>query len=579
MNCYKIIDNISSLLEEGNIPSTDLNIYFSNCKTDKKIIKRTIITLNNYYQESSLDEKYLINNILFMLESLIDTKTSLKNFIKRTLDFNIYEAYDNEEGKKAINFLIYENIDENSGFESIKEIFKNPSFYLIKNIIPIIWANKIFYVNKHWLNLFDDMVHSLNTLIEKNDIEKVMPLHFLIYHTYGNNIQTTDEWKKFNEKVEIPASKFYKKIGERLNLPQPKKRISPKKKKIGFIFDRLVLNSPFVVTYSLITSLILDKKFNKNYEIYIYSLNYCDKNLEDENIINSLASFVTKISTPNQQDIYYNHLQKAIEIRNEIISDKIDYLITLASGYDINNFIITNRSAPKQIFWSHGNCAFNIENIDKRISHFPQECKEFKWDIFNVNIAEEFLVGSEESKQKAKILKESLLNQFGKETIFLGTIGRLVKLESEEYLKTVSKILKQNPNTIYLACGSGNQKKVEELMQKVDINLKRVVFTGQVDPHVFGWVIDIWPDSFPEGQGQSKDEFIAKKKPVVLHVKRGMKKDLNDKIQYVAKNNEEYINIVNNLIQNPNKREEMAEFEHNLWYGNNNKINFIDIIK
>ena len=578
--CDKLISRISSLLEKGDIPSTDLDIYFSNCKSDEEIIKKTFLTLNKYYTEALVNEKYLINNLLFMLESLTDKKTSLKNFIKRTLDFNIYEALKNDEAKKSIDFLLYKNSDENTTYEAIKEILQNPSFYQINNIIPIIWSNKIFYVNKSWLNLFDNMTESLNKLIEKNDIEKVMSLHFFIYHTYGNNIQTTDEWRKFNELVEIPASKFYKKIGDRLNLHKSKKRVSTKKKKIAIILDRLVLNSPFIVTYSLIKSLASNTEFNKNYEIYIYSLNYINKNPENQSVINALSPFVKKIFTQNQQNIYYNHLQKAIEIRNEIIDDKIDYLITMASGYDINNFIITNRSAPKQIFWTHGNCAFDIPNIDIRISHFEQECKEFNWKIFNAPMAEEFLIGPEESKQKAEILKESLLKQFGEKTIFLGTIGRLVKLESEEYLKVISEIMKQNPNTVYLACGSGNQKKVEGLMQKVDIDLKRVIFTGQVDPHMFGWIIDVWPDTFPLRQGQSKNEYIAKGGVVVF-----MDKYLNDtirnwyndlKIKPIAKDEKDYIKLINNFINDKNLLKKISEYNKTVF--KNQHTDFSEIL-
>ena len=516
MDCKNLIEYIISKLKNGDIPETNLNIYFYDCKSEATIIKKTINTLNNYYSNASLNEKYLLNNLLFILESLSNKKQALINFIKRTLDFNIYEAYKNKEAKKAINFIVYENYNEDDTFEAIKEILNNPSFYQIKNILPLIWSNKNFYNNKKWLNLFEDMTNALYKLIKKEDITKVMPLHFVIYHTYGNNIQTIEEWKNFNQKVEIPASKFYHKIGKNLNLPKIKKRISNKKKKIGFIFDRLVLNSPFMVMYSLIKKL---SQISKEYEIYIYSLNYCDKDPEEQRIINALYPYVNKIFSHNFENVYYDHLKKAIEIREEIIKDKIDYLITMASGYDINNFLITNRSAPKQIFWSHGNCAFDIPNIDKKISHFEQECKEFKWEIFNVNMAEEFLIGSEESKQKAKILKETLLNQFGKKTIFLGTIGRLIKLESEEYLKVISEIMKQNPNTVYLACGSGNQKKVEKLMKEVGIDLKRVVFTGQVDPHMFGWIIDIWLNTYPLPQGISQEEYHEKGHGIVIQSK------------------------------------------------------------
>jgi hypothetical protein len=114
-------------------------------------------------------------------------------------------------------------------------------------------------------------------------------------------------------------------------------------------------------------------------------------------------------------------------------------------------------------------------------------------------------------------------------------------------------------------------------MSKYDIDLKRVVFTGQVNPHMYGWVIDVWPDSFPLGNGQSKDEFIAKKKPVIQHIKRHVVKTKENK-EFVAENDEEYIFIVNSLVMNLERRKKIGNLEYKLWY-KNKKLNFIDILK
>ena len=135
----------------------------------------------------------------------------------------------------------------------------------------------------------------------------------------------------------------------------------------------------------------------------------------------------------------------------------------------------------------------------------------------------------------------------------------------------------QNQNTIYLACGTGNEETIKEKIKKYGIDEKRFIFTGHVKPHVYGWVIDVWCDSFPLGQGQSKDEFIAKKKPVIFHIKRQIKRDNINRV-FVAKDEEEYIAFVNELIMNKNKRKDIAELEHKLWY-ENRKNNFIEKIR
>jgi hypothetical protein len=250
-------------------------------------------------------------------------------------------------------------------------------------------------------------------------------------------------------------------------------------------------------------------------------------------------------------------------------------------------FLYVTRVAPRQIYWSHGNCSYDVEGIDERISHFEQECKEFKWKIFNVSVAEEFLVGSQEEKKKGEIIKKSLIETFGEDTVILGTIGRLVKIESEEYIKTLSEIMKQNPNTIYLACGDGNQENVEKLIDKYGIDLKRVVFTGQVNPHIYGWVIDVWLETFPLRQGQSRNEFEAKSGAIVGYKKYYSKKAIED-IEKLAKelkiksplasNLDEYIEITSLLIKDKKYRKKIGELYLMLNKSYRKNTNFLEVI-
>jgi hypothetical protein len=582
-------------LKEGDIPPSyymDLYFLFNDTEVSShEEIQKFINTISGYYDSAQEEEKILMNNLLFILEMLNGKpKTALKNFIKRGLSL-IYFAYlDNGETKKFIKFVTENHLDERALIEGFKEKI-NEFFNLTDterrsvfvNGLSILWNNPSMFNNKIWLESFDDLVKLLNELIKKEMIEEQMYVHFFTYHIYGNNIHTIDEWRVFNEKVEKPASFFYKQWGEKNDLKQCKNDVSEKKKKIGFLFDRMVLNSPFMVVYSLIKALQSNGEFRRDYEIYVYSMSYIDKSADDNAVINSLldlgVNFYSNKDKFAQYGYYYSHLQKALDLREKIISDGIDYLIG-GFGYDIPNFIFSNRSAPKQIFWSHGNCTTDIENIDLRISHFEQECKEYEWKIFNVPMAEEFLVGSEEYKTQGMILKETLKQEFGENTVFLGTIGRLVKIDSDEYLQVVSEIMKQNPNTVYLACGTGNQDKIREKLKKYGIDEKRFIFTGQVNPHVFGWVIDVWPDSFPLRQGQSKNEYIAKGGVVVF-----MDKYLNDTIRnwykgndisVCAKNINDYVELVSLYINDLEAREKVSKFNKMIFQSQT--TNFLEVL-
>jgi hypothetical protein len=297
-------------------------------------------------------------------------------------------------------------------------------------------------------------------------------------------------------------------------------------------------------------------------------MEYIYKQTDDDEWVRKIRDLGIKVYVPakfRKDGYYFSHLEKALDLRDLIIKDGVYYLINQVSGYDISNFLFSTRTAPKQIYWSHGNCAFDIEGIDERISHFEQVCKEFDWKIFDVEIAREFLVGSEKEKKQGQIIKESILKEYGKDKVILGTIGRLIKINSDEYIKVISKIMEENPNTIYLACGEGEKEEIEKKLEKFEIDRERFIFVGHVNPHIFGWVIDIWPDTFPLGGGHSRDEFIAKKRPVVFHIKREEKYAEYEKGEFLAYSDEEYIRIINKLITDKDYRKKLGEKEYKVW--------------
>ena len=578
------------ILKEGEIlPKNYIRLFnnFQNIKLPPhKKMSQHIKFFKDYYKRASLEEQYILNNFIFSLEILNGNfKEGLKEFIIRTFSFFINDAYNNEYYKDAIDFIKDELITSDKdlieivGFV-IKNFFDYDPFIrksLFIHFLAILWNNKIMWNNKIWLSVFEDLVSLINECIQKERIEEEMYLHFYTYHIYGNNIQTIDEWREFNKLIEKPSSKFYKKWREKNNLPKSKKRVSTKKKKIGFLIDRIVLNSPWMVTYSLFKSLMENEEFKKNYEIYVYSMNYLDKQQDDENLVNQIKSLGIKYYSPEEKFIhlglYYPHLDKALDIRNKIIEDKIDYLIS-GGGYDISNFIFSTRTAPKQILWSHGNCTSDIENIDLRISHFEQECKEFEWKIFNVPMTKEFLVGREAEKEKGLLIKKELLKEFGEDTIFLGTIGRLIKIESEEYLKVISKIMKENPNTIYLACGDGNIENIKKLMKKIGINLDKVIFPGMVNPHIFGWIIDVWINTYPLVQGFSQEEYHAKGHGVVVQGEFFIKNDFITDYEEVKNEFKNRIDFFLNFfeLERLEKNINMDKVRFNL-YKKYNKVN------
>ncbi|GAX87609.1 conserved hypothetical protein [Lebetimonas natsushimae] len=587
----KIRENIINILKKGDIPSYDYINYFDKVRNIKfqkdSFLQKNINALKNYYNDATEEEKAIINNVIFILEIFNSKKDALKDFLFRTLLFNhkklntkdIYYALDffkNSPSALSPDLLI----------EVLKEILEPQYFFSLEanrrrsvfiNILYI-WHNPNIFVKLFWLEQLPIFKKLLDFAMKQNYIEDIMYIEFYIYHFYGNSSQTIKEWEKFNEMIEKPLSQYFKNWGSEHKLPKPY-NYNNNKKRIAFLIDRLVTTSPLIVEYSLWKTLMKNNEFRENYEIFVYSMNYVEKQPDDKLWIEELKKLGITVYTPQykfyQDGYFYNHLEKALDLREQILKDKIDILISFF-GYAIPNFLFSTRTAPKQIFWSHGNCTSEIENIDLRISHFPQECKNYDWKIFDIQIDEEFLIGSQQNQIEAKKIKEKLLKKFGKDTVILGTIGRFVKIDSNEYIKLIAEIMKQNPNTIYLACGHGNENSIKEKLKKYNIDKKRFIFNGMVNPHVYGWVIDIWPDSFPLGQGKSKDEFIAKKRPVIFHIKRKIKSNKKNKV-FIANDDKEYIEMVTALIKNAKKREEIGNLEYKQWYENKKNI-FLKII-
>jgi len=559
-------------IEEGRLPDDNylLDLIQKPEKAElsdiPKIEKyRTI--LENGFENASTQERVLLAKVLFVLETWLDLNAPEK-FTHRILRLNTSQI-----NQSDIEFFtnIFETFEPETLIPILRDHIKKGSTLDGTELrsgfnwmLHKIWNIPTFYNHPIWKDLYDPLKSLIESLMKQDRVSETMYVEFFTYHFMGNNFHTIDEWREFNRNVTQKTAPFYQAHAKKLPPCNPKKK---DKKRIAFVKDRIVFNSPFQVEYSLFKSLMEQKEFTDHYEIAVYTFNQFEKSHDDPKCIDMLESIGVKVINPVQSfqpyAFYNDHYKKALKMRETLLKDDIDIMI--AGGvFPIVDFLYLSRTAPVQIYYSHGNCAFDIDGIDKRVSHFEQECKEFRWNIISVPMAKEFLVGTEGEKEVGLIIKEDYKRRFGEDVVILGTIGRLVKIDSDEYLKTIAKIMEQNPNTIYLACGGGNEDSIKDKIKKFGINEERFIFNGLIKPHVYGWVIDVWPDSFPLRQGQSKNEYLAKGGVVVFMEKyvndtiKNWYKDLDIKV--LAKDKDEYISIMESFIKNPNKREQVQRF-------------------
>lgn len=463
-------------------------------------------------------EKYTYSTIVFISDIFYQPfKEALKSYIQRTITTDTREANLQNEWVRSFEYFI-KNVDLSIEFfiDIIKELIEPKNFFSLQKAkqraifywwLHVVWTHKPFMNHQKWLEFKEPLKILSDESFCRGDISTQMYIHFFAYQVLGNLFQTQNEWAWFNKSFNKPQSKAFKSLHVK-----PLREFNHKKKRIVFVKDRIVENAPYKVEYSLFSSLLKDKEFTDSYDLYVLSLWYVDKAPDQEKEIKKLENLGITVVAPaglefHKIDEYYNHLKKAELIKEWFLQNEIDIMVGCVNGYDIMNYLFTCRVAKKQIYWSHGDFEYDVEGIDKKITHIPKgymQKNDFIYERFRVNS------GNLEYKNLDYIDNEvsKIRDKFGKNKTILGSIGRLIKIDSFEYLSVVAKILKMYPNSIYLACGTGNKESIKQKLKELDI-LDKFYFEGWVDASLYAFVIDIYLNTFPEPSGESLAEFLS----------------------------------------------------------------------
>lgn len=465
-------------------------------------------------------EKFLlleVRALAFMLQG--QTKMAIRGYLEEAIKIDLHKLMGTGIIEFLRSFFHFFPIPIEEVLEAMRHNLEKNRYFSLDPIarrsifcwaLHFFWLNSRFFYNTQWSELYPLLKILFIEHFKRNELDEAMYLQFFMTVTNASFFQTQEQWKVYNQEIIKSAEPFYKEYAK--TLPLCKEKIRPMGKKIiGILKERAVANSPYKVEWSLLKALMQDTQFTEAYDVKIYMMGYVEHGFDDLKIIKSYQDIgievVNVVKTILAKSIYYHsHLEKALAIRDRILKDEVDILIFTNDCYDIHDFLMVSRCAPRQIFWSHGNFEYDIEGIGKRISHFekPSGCA-YDFETFSVDIdIERFhnpyrdpdLIASERAK-------------YPKEVSILGVIGRLLKVDSDEYLETVAKIMEKNLNTIFIAAGTGDQDSIRKKVQKFGIS-NRFYMSGFVDPHIYGHIVDLWLDTFPLSGGEALNEYMAK---------------------------------------------------------------------
>jgi hypothetical protein len=353
--------------------------------------------------------------------------------------------------------------------------------------------------------------------LEKELDELIFYLYTPLMMSYNGVAQTQEELKYFNEVIEKPLETFIQNtLMPKYNIKKNTKSINTNKKiKVGFVQERFINYSIYNAFKRLIKSL---KEYNSNqFEFIIYNLNFKEFGGSNPQTVKDLKKLGIAYVDLHKEcvdsnDEFYSIVQKSLKVRRKIIKDKVDILIGMHSRPEYN-FLFTSRTCAKQIYWSHGNFEYDIPGIDLKIAHSGALSHSDAYKIFHLPIELD-----EYNPPIDQTLLEKTRALYPTNSFVLGSIGRLIKLDNEEYIKTVATIMKRHPETIYLACGDGDSSNIKLLLKKFGIE-DRFYFTGRIDANLYGNIIDLWLTPFPYGGGSALQEYMYKAKPYVIQSK------------------------------------------------------------
>ena len=144
------------------------------------------------------------------------------------------------------------------------------------------------------------------------------------------------------------------------------------------------------------------------------------------------------------------------------------------------------------------------------------------------------------------------------------TFGNLYKISGEDYLRTLTEVLRRFPAHIHLFAGSGDVRQARSYLHRAGV-LGQVRFLGhQSDVAHLLPLIDVYIASFPHSGGHSVLEAMGSAKPVVVlgypsdsHYNSGA--ELVGLDELVAAGHEAFVEIADRLIRDPDYREAVSQ--------------------
>lgn len=208
-------------------------------------------------------------------------------------------------------------------------------------------------------------------------------------------------------------------------------------------------------------------------------------------------------------------------VASALRKDGVDILIT-----DMNSSLPTvlfeQRVAPVQIYYQLGMPFWPVRNIDHIFRVWASDPRAMGFDPAICSTLNGPWVASEYAapRDPTLVARERVRMPVGRR--LFGCYGRLAKI-TPAYLDIIATLLGRHPDIAVVIGGSGDAAPIRAFAAARGLPAERfALFDEYVDGHVWGRLLDVFLDTFPQQGGASCREMIAKGGPVVSAVSPDM---------------------------------------------------------
>lgn len=452
----------------------------------------------------------------------------------------------------------------------------------------MLWVTSVFWniygPRPDFLRIYPAFLKLFKESLGRQDLEMALFIHHPLATVWMVNSQTQDQFRRFSEDVSQKLSRHVlEKTVSGEGLPPVTRKLVPGQDlKIAFVMNRLVENSPLRVLRDLLKSL-KDVAVHENFKLVVYDVGQIEKSPSDQSTIQSIRDLeipcvcIQEMIPDANEGLYYSVAQKLKILRKKIVDDGVDVLVLSTEGH-IDDYLLATRTAPVQIFWSHGNYVYDVPGIDARITHGGVEegtvFKRLSYEGHDFFGFQQTFTRERYAPDVGPEVVRALRARFPREALLLGSIGRSIKVESESYMNAVAQIMTECPDTVYVAVGAGNYGAFREGLMMRGILGERVFLEGYQNPHPYGYMLDLFLDTFPLQNGESFGEFVAKQgvfvriHPLVLDTMDAKSTDKSvslapdDFFRMYAYSQQDYIRVacylIRSVLKNPDRRRQLV---------------------